>query len=223
MADDPKKEEEKDFEETTKKIAQEAAEEAARKVVEESKKVEPPKEEVNEPEPQEKEYEDWVEGFQKDKGRRPTYMEAMEFVSTKVEENIAKKEEVKVKEAEETQKQQQQEQQEERDRINRFVDDELQELYSSGRLTKIEDPNNPSDQGVIERKALFQAWQTVNQQRRTEGKPEIISATRIFEFYYKKPNQQPAGEQAPIAGAQNSGEVPSENKDIDYMKDIRNK
>lgn len=208
------------MEEPKQPSVSEVAEEAARKVLEEQRVQEEAKKEP-EPTEQEKVYTEWQEKFTKENSRPPTYLEAMEFVEERAVEKIEARQKAKEVEAQEVINQQQKAQEDERKRINTFVDDEMADLYAAGKLTKIVDPNNPSDQGVVERKALFEAWQEVNTKRRAEGKPEIISATRIHEFYYKKPSAQPAGQDAPIAGAQNSG-VPPVGEEMDY-REIHNK
>jgi len=194
-------------------IATKAAEEAAKKILEEQAKAE-----VKEPEPTEKEkaYLDWEKKFEGDNKRQPTYLEALSFVEEQAVRAIEEKQQAQAKEAEETQKAEAARIEEENKRINIVVDDELNELYNADKLTKIKDPNNPYDQGVVERKALFAKWMEVNTERRAQGLPEIVSATRIYDFYYQKPNAQPAGADAPISGNRGSATPPSAQKEYTY-------
>ena len=199
-------------EERERRIAEEAANKVvqdleAKRQAEEAAKVEPVKDDP---------YTKWQRDFFEKEKRQPTYVEALEFVKDRAKEEMRQEQIAEQQFKEEEARKAQAVQAEESKRINTYVDDELNDLYTSGRLTKIQDPNNPSDPGVVERKSLFSKWQEVNAQRRSEGKPEIISATRIAEFYWKKPNVQPAGANAPIAGNKGSATPPSTQDSYSY-------
>lgn len=166
---------------------------------------------------------EWEKKFTADNNRRPTYLEAMNYVKTVAIEDI------KAEQAAEAEKKQQEQtalenqRTEENKRLDEVIDDEMEDLYNAGKLTRIKDANNPNDQGVIERKALFAKWAEINAQRAKDGKPQIISATRVYDFHYQKPNAQPPGANAPVAGANNSGVAPSEETKLDYLKDVKGK
>lgn len=147
--------------------------------------------------------------------RDPTYTEALNFLAEKAAIINEYRQAEKVRVQEEEAEKSRQATEEENKRVNTFVDDELSELYRGNKLTKIQDPNNPSDQGVVERKSLFTRWAEINNDRRSKGLPEIISATRIATGidesgvpYWKKPNAQPAGENAPVMGSRSSSTSP---------------
>lgn len=203
--------------------AQKIAEDAAKSVLDQQevarKEEERVKEEAKQEEPSEKEkaYLDWEKKFSAEKGRQPSYLEALTFVEDQAIKGIEEKQLAQKKIQEEEQVRVQKEQEETDKRLNAVVDDELSDLYNAGKLTKIQDPNNPSDQGVVERKSLFAKWAEVNMERRTKGLPDIISATRIAEFYWKKPNAQPPGADAPIAGNKGSGQPPSAEQEYSYQ------
>jgi len=175
---------------------------------------------VEEVSDEDKEYLDWEKQFNSQNSRPPTYQEAMKFVKGQAIEEI--KADLKREEEEiETKKQEEQtridaEREENEKKINAVVDDELNDLYNAGKLTKIQNPANPSDQGVIERKALFSKWQEVNTERRTKGLPDITSATRIYEFHYTKPNAQPPGADAPISGNRGSESATGDEQSYSY-------
>lgn len=221
----PEVEPEKPVEPVDEKIVEDErrqiAEEAARKVVEEQEtrriEAEKAEREVKEPTDKEKSYLDWESKFKEKNDRSPTYLEALAFVEEQaiasIEQRQIETENQKKAETERVQA----EQDAETERMNAYVDDELQDLYTANKLTKIKDPNNPSDQGVVERKALFNTWQQVNEERKNKGLPEIISATRIYEFYYKKPSAQPAGADAPISGNRSSAVSPSSEQEYSYQ------
>lgn len=194
--------------------AEQIAENAARKVIEEqeAKRQADEQERIAEEAKttEEDEYAKWEKQFKEDKNRLPTYPEALKFVKDQAKNELrAEAEEVK-KAAEAEQEKVKVEQAENNKRLDSIIDDELADLYKGNKLTPIKDPNNPSDQGVVEKKALFSKWAQVNAQRRAEGKPDILSATRIYEFYFEKPNAQPPGEDAPISGNRASAIPPSE-------------
>lgn len=199
-------EEEIPLEEVGKKIA----EDAARAVLESQKAdviaAEEARlaEETKEPTEKERVYIDWEKKFNDANGRPPSYLEAMQFVETQAVATIEEKQQAakaeEIKQADEARRVQEEENQ----RVNTFVDDELADLYAGNKLTKVIDPNNPSDQGVVERQSLFARWAEVNNERRAKGLPDIISATRIAEFYWKKPSAQPAGVDAPVQGSRSA-------------------
>lgn len=202
------------------------AEEIAKQTADELEKRRKESEAPAEPEPTEDEkkatakYLEWEATFKAKNNRPPSYWEAQNFVRETVKEElkIELKQDAENERKAEEQRQQEinQKREEEQKRVDSIVDDELQDLYNAGKLTKIQDPNNPSDQGVLERKALFQTWMEVNNARRAKGLPDIISATRIFygadetgKPYFTKPNAQPAGANAPVQGNKGSATPPS--------------
>lgn len=199
-------------------VAKKTAEETAKKVLEEQeiKAKEAEKDKVT-PQNPDDEYVKWTEKFTKENGRTPNYAEAFQFMEERVAAKIEQRQIEQKQQQEEEQKKQEQAKLDENKRLNAYVDDELSDLYRAGKLTKILDPNNPSDQGVVERKALFAAWAEVNNERRAKNLPEIISPTRIYEFYYKKPTVQPAGANAPIAGNKGSAVPPSSEQSYSYQ------
>lgn len=170
--------------------------------------------------PDEKVYEEWASKFNKDNERQPTYLEAMEFVETRAVAKIEAKQAEAARVAQEQKEANDRKIQEDTQKINAVVDDELEDLYKGNKLTRVKDPTNPNDQGALERKSLFAKWAEVNQERRTKGLPDILSATRIAEFYWQKPNSQPAGNDAPIAGNRGSATPPSSEQEYSY-KDIK--
>lgn len=206
---------EKVIEDTTRRTVQEI--EDQRKADE--KAAEPPVE----PTPKEQAYLDWEQKFKDEKSRPPTYLEALSFVEEQAIATIEERNKAEQERVQTEQKAQQDRQADEEKRVNTIVDDELGDLYNAGKLTKVQDPNNPYDQGVAERKALFQAWADVNNARRAKGLPDIISATRIFygadetgKPYYTRPNVQPAGANAPVQGNRGSSVPPSSEQSYSY-------
>lgn len=172
-------------------------------------------------------FNEWAADYEKTNGKPASVSEAKQWLREKVEqETQLKQDEQKRIQDEETRQKSESEAEEqrrvqseidERDKqLNAIVDDELNDLYNAGKLTKIQDPSNPSDQGVVERRTLFQKWQEVNADRRSKNLPEITSATRIYEFYYQKPNAMPAGENAPIQGNRGSSVTPEGQQDYSY-------
>ena len=132
--------------------------------------------------------------------RNPTYKEALAFVKDQVKEELVADREQKSKEEEKQKEEAIKSQELTKKMINDIVDEELNELYTQNKLPKVKDANDVNDAGIVARKALFQAMLDVNQKRQAEGKPLIYSPHRIFNGYYKAPQQQPAGVDAPIAG-----------------------
>ncbi len=191
-----------------------AAQEARDKVAEETRvKAE---EDAKKPATPQEEYQQIVNEFTTKEGRVPTWDELAVKIEERTIEKIESRQKAQQAEQIERAKQANVAHEEDAKKLNAYVDDEMQDLYTSGKLTPIKDAKNPSDQGVIERKELFRQWGEVNRQRLSEGKPEIISATRIYDYFYKKPNTQPAGATAPIAGNKSSAVIPSKEQDYTY-------
>ena len=225
-------------EEEKAKIAAEekakADEEAAKKAEEEEKAVAPEElaEDISQriaeklsPKEEEVAKDKYTEFFEKvkaDKGRDPNWIELSQFLEEQAVLRVEQKQEEAKKEQEKQKEEETKATEAFTKRFNSQVDEELEELYKSRNLTPIKDSKNPSDQGVIERKALFQAMLDTNQKRAAEGKDAILSIARIFYGgYYTKPNAQPAGSEAPVSmgsGTPSSGENEQE---LDYNKDVK--
>ncbi|MBZ5529738.1 MAG: hypothetical protein LAN71_17815 [Acidobacteriia bacterium] len=167
-------------------------------------------------------YEEFFEKTVAEKGREPNWAEVSQFLE---DQAVARMEE-KQKEAWEAQEKIKTEENIAREamtkRFDAQVDEEIEEIYKSGNLTAVKDSNNPSDQGVLERKALFQAMLDENIKRNAQGKEPILSVARIFYGgYYTKPNAQPAGVEAPISMGTGTPSGGGEEQEINYMKDIK--
>lgn len=162
----------------------------------------------------------------KAEGRNPTWEEALAFVAE--EGSNRAYERIKAEQAAEQEKARVQE--EEREQIaevqkkadeervkafNQVIDDELDELYNNNKLPRIKNKDDAKDPGVIARKALFQTMLDVNEKRKEEGKPAILSVSRIYSFYYKPPTAQRAGADAPVSMGQGASEA-SDPDDYSY-------
>lgn len=170
----------------------------------------------------EQEYREIAADFEKKEGRAPTWEE----LAVKMEERALNKFQALQAEAKADADEQQRVQQEAQQKqvketedneklLNTVIDDELGDLYNAGKLTRIQDANNPSDPGLVERQALFTKWAQVNTERRAKGLPDITSATRIYEFYYQKPQGQ-SGANAPISGNRTSATPPGAEQEYSY-------
>lgn len=153
------------------------------------------------------EYADFEKEIWDKEKRTPTYKEALEFVKISALKSIKEEQqkEVEAKQAEEKTRQEAEKTQ--IDSFNKYVDEQIDDLKVAGKITTDD-----------EKKALFQAMLEVNTQRAKENKPLIYSVKEIFYEHYKKPNQQPAGADAPVA----TGRGPSDttDKELDYSKDV---
>lgn len=205
IKEEPVKEPEINAEEIAKKAAEEAlAQQEAKRLAEEAAK---PKEVPPVPTEADK-LEKFRADFVTNKGREPTWVELAVYIK---EDNKAETKAELIAEQQAAYREYQQEQQAlkeakeaEDKQVNAFVDDGLQELYANNKLTKIVDPNNPLDPGVIEKKSLFAKWAEVNMERKAKGLPEIFDVTRVANYHWTKPNTQPAGADAPVQGSRSS-------------------
>ncbi len=209
---------------TIDEVAQKAADQAAKAVLEaqdakdkadaDAKAV--AEEAAKIPKTEEEKYQEYADEFTKEHGRTPTWTE----VATKMEENAIAKLDARqaAKQAEQADlaEKAKQAQELEYKQFETVLNEELADAYEHGKLTRIKDPNNPSDQGLVEKNELIRQWTEVNKQRKLEGKNQIISATQILNYYYKKPNAQPAGADAPISTNRGSTKPPSEEQEYTY-------
>lgn len=100
-----------------------------------------------------------------------------------------------------------------------FVDEELGELYEFGQLPKIKDASNQNDPGVVATNALLQTMATVNAERNSKGLPLIYSVNKIYHHFYKAPNRQPAGADAPVSGSRGASASEPDDNTFVYARD----
>ena len=96
---------------------------------------------------------------------------------------------------------------------------EIKELEEGGYIPKINDENNPDDEGVVTRKALFQKGLEVNNDRIAKGLPPENSIAKVFFMHFKGVNTQPAGADAPISGNKPSAVPKTSEKPYIYARD----
>lgn len=85
-----------------------------------------------------------------------------------------------------------------KEEYNKILDEDLADLYRSGKLERIKNADDETDTGVIQRKALFQKMYDVNVDRASRGLRPIYSIKEIYYEHYKNPVQQQAGADAPV-------------------------
>lgn len=220
----PKEEEVEEID--PKDLVDQAAQEAANKVIEAQKEEarlaqeeadRKAKQEEEENRNPAQEYLDKV----KAEGKEPTWEDAFKTIEERATQKAIEtleKRQAEQKASEEARiAESQRIEQEQVKKFNDTIDLQLDELYSDGKLTKIKDANNPSDQGVVERKALFTAMQETNNKRISEGKPPVYSIKEIYAFHYTKPNARPAGEDAPVSMGKGAS-APDNSEEVDYRE-----
>lgn len=210
-----------DVQEVIKKTAEETAQTLLEKQREEDQRKEEEKAKLT---PQEDEYAKWEKQLWEKENRSPTYVEALNFVKEQAKNELKAEEDQATKQKQEEEAKVTEQRNTEKKVIENYVDMEFKKLIERGLLTDVKDPNNPSDQGIVERKELSKVWFETNQERLKKGEPEIMSATEIFYNHYKKPTAQPAGADAPVAGNKGSVKPPlSENNPGYTYAEIKNK
>jgi len=217
---------EKEEELDPKALAEQVAKETADKVIlaqQEAEKARLEAEEDRLKEEAKKNYDPAKEYLDKAKaeGKEPTWEDAFREIEKNATERALQALEDKQRLAEEQRSKAEAEtkriEEEQIKKYNDVVDMQLKELYDDGKLTAIKDKDNPNDQGVLERKALFTAMQETNNKRIAEGKPPVYSIKEVYAFHYKRPSAQPAGADAPVTmGKGNSS--PNDNEEIDYRE-----
>lgn len=159
-------------------------------------------------------YEVYAEKFMAEKGRQPTWFEVAAFIKEEVKAEQKMEAEEKKKKEEEEKKQFEAVEKERTAAFNKYLDEQLEDLYKTGKLDK----NNPE-----QRKALFQAMLTVNQDRVKQGLQPIYSIKEIFYEHYTPLNAQPAGDDAPVSAGMRSSGHASEDKENYSYSDIKKK
>ncbi len=166
-------------------------------------------------------YLEYSEKFLAEKGRNPTWFELVPFIRDEVKQELKREQEETRVQQEEAQRTVAETEKQRTEAFNKHIDAQLEDLYRQERLPKIVNKDNPNDEGVQARKALFQAMLEVNQDRVNKGQDPIYSIKEIFYEHYKKPSRQPAGADAPVSVG--SGNVAPESPDDYSYADIRNK
>jgi hypothetical protein len=102
--------------------------------------------------------------------------------------------------------------------FNQHIDEQLNDLYENNRLPKIVNKDDPKDEGVIARKALFRTMLDVNKERVKEGKNPIYSIKEIYYEHYKAPKKEVAGADAPVFSGSGKFTPNTDKDDIDYRE-----
>ena len=163
------------------------------------------------------EYEQWAKKVFDETGKPPNWKQAAEFIKENAKRELREEQEAKVKEEEEQKTKVVEEEKKVTTDWNAFIDRELDDLYEENKLPRILNKDDETDPGVIARKALFKTMLDTNTRLQNEGKPVEYSIYKIFHKYYKPPNQQPAGADAPIAGGNTGGGAQAEEK-VSYQE-----
>ncbi len=208
------KKEEIKVEETPKEEPKVEPEEKKEEVI---KEIEAAKEDQT-PE-QKDEYDKFVEDYTKQHGKAPEWKQVADFLKDQVKADLQAEVEQEEKQEAETQKAQEEEQQKLNDSLNKDWDEQLDELVKAGKIPSIKDPNNnevqvitnaegkeieriPLEPGKKARYDLFKAMYVASEDRIANKQKPLTNLKEIFYEHYGK--KQPAGADAPIAGARKS-------------------
>lgn len=102
-------------------------------------------------------------------------------------------------------------QKEQNDRIEKQIQEEVNDIYAAGGLPKVKDLKDVNDPGYKEFAHLFEIAKTVNEARIKAGKAPILSP-KIIRYgkdetgkpYYTPLVDKPAGHDAPVIGSQST-------------------
>jgi hypothetical protein len=159
----------------------------------------------------------------KKEGRNPKdYDEIAEWAVAKREILDKRGQVEKAKQEEEAQKAVKQNEESRVKSFNKYIDQQLDDLYKSGKLMTPQDPKNEKDPGVMQRKALFQSMLEVNTKRAEQGLDPIYSIKEIYYEHYKDPTRQPAGADAPVSMGKSGSSHDESPEDYTY-EEIRKK
>lgn len=166
------------------------------------------------------EYAEFVKRIEDSHGRPPNYLEALDFVKDQAKAEIKAEQEEAYKKYQDDVSSRQEAEKTYLENFNKELQDEMTELYTSNKLPKIKNADDPEDYGVQARDALFKTMAEVNTKRVQDGQTPIRSISRIFTGYYKAPSRQPAGEDAMITDSRNSV-ASNDDEEINYLRDVR--
>lgn len=139
-----------------------------------------------------------AEDFEKQHGRPPSWHELVPFIVEEAKTALKAEQEAQIKAYQEQQQQVEQAKEARQADFNKYLDSELKELVDSGKLPNTEEA----------RKALFQTFYEVAQDRQTKGLDPIYSIDKIFHWYHLPKMQkgfQPAGADAPVSAGRVAG------------------
>lgn len=105
------------------------------------------------------------------------------------------------------------------ERAQENLSNEIKELEEGGYIPKVTDENNPDDEGVVTRKALFQKGLEINNDRISKGLPPENSIAKVFFMHFKGATTQPAGADAPVSGNKPSAVPKTSEKPYIYARD----
>lgn len=103
--------------------------------------------------------------------------------------------------------------------FDKHIDEQLNDLIENKRLPKPINKDDPKDEGVVARKALFQTMLDVNKKRAENNKAPIYSLKEIFYEHYKAPKKEVAGADAPVFSGSGKFTPQGAEEEINY-KDI---
>jgi len=210
---DPKKFKEEVATEISAKISQETADKIAERLTGKDKATEVQKDK----------YEAYAEKFMAEKGRQPAWFEVAAFIKDEVKAEAKAEADAKVKQEEDKTKATADEQKARTAAFNKYLDEQIDDLYKSKRLPAIVNKNDDKDEGVVFRKALFQTMIDVNTKRVAAGQQPIYSIKEIFYEHFVAPKREVAGGDAPVsAGLRSTGHAEDTEKDYSYQ-DIKKK
>ncbi len=99
---------------------------------------------------------------------------------------------------------------------NDYWDSELEDLVNTGKIPKVENPDDANDPGKKARIKLFSEMQKIGLERQQKGLSPITSLKLIFYEHYK--DDEPAGADAPVSFGKKG--VDSSNKEEYSYHDI---
>lgn len=167
------------------------------------------------------EYEAWAKKIFDETGQAPNWKQAAEFIKEGVKRDYAAEQAKAQEEAKTRGEEQKKVQETEVERVNKYVDDQMNELYLSNKFPKIKDEKDEKDTGVIARRALLEQVMKVNKERVEKGL-QTKTIKEVFYEDYKSPTRQPAGADVPISAGRGAGSH-DDTEEIDYMRDVKGK
>lgn len=218
-APDPETQKEEETEEVEfdpEKLKSEAIEEAEKRLIDRLKGPTPGETAQNKDE-----YQEWADSFaQTHGGAAPTWKDAYQWMEERAVTRLEKRQTEKAAEAATEAEKVKAEETTRMASVNQYVDTQLEDIFKSGRVPKIQDKDNPNDAGVLFKKALTEQTMLINRERLDKGLP-TKTIKEVFYEDFKAPTRQPAGADAPISagrGATTSAEA----EELDYVRDVKN-
>lgn len=165
------------------------------------------------------EYEEFVKAETAKNGKAPEWKEVAKFIKERAKAEIKADFEAEAKTTADNLKVEEDNKKLQQDGVNKYVDDQFDQLYATNQFPRMKNAEDPNDLGVVYRRALAQQTMDINKKRLDGGLP-TKTLMEVYFTEFKRPDRQPAGADAPVSAGR-SAATGEDAEEINYMRDIK--